>query len=87
MEAKWLAYFLDDSFLLPPIRCMQENVREWEIFMKRYSGKFFKRSCVSAAHIWFNDQICRDVGRNPRRKKGFFADLFLPYGPKDYADL
>ncbi|KAI9180611.1 hypothetical protein LWI28_006536 [Acer negundo] len=58
---------------------------EWDRYMKRYSGRYYQRSCKSALHIWYNDQLCKDMGWNPKRKKGFFAKLFEPYGPLDYV--
>jgi dimethylaniline monooxygenase (N-oxide forming) len=66
---------------------MQKDVLEWEKYMKRYSGRYFRRSSILILHNWYNDQLCRDMGCNPRRKKGFLSDLFEVYGPGDYANL
>ncbi|RLM73926.1 putative flavin-containing monooxygenase 1 isoform X3 [Panicum miliaceum] len=87
LRAKWLAHFMDGGIRLPSVTAMQNDVLEWEKYMKRYAGRYFRRSCVGLLHIWYNDQLCRDMGCNPRRKKGFFADLFGIYGPRDYAEL
>ncbi|KAI3893994.1 hypothetical protein MKX03_034887 [Papaver bracteatum] len=69
------------------IKKMEKNVLEWEIFFKRYSGQYYRHSCVGVLHIWYNDQLCKDMGCNPKRKKGFYAEMFEPYGPMDYANL
>ncbi|MCL7026519.1 hypothetical protein MKW94_000194 [Papaver nudicaule] len=87
MRCQWLAHFLDDGFKLPSIEKMEKNVLEWENFIKRYSGQYYRHSCIGATHIWYNDQLCKDMGCNPKRKKGFYAELFEPYGPMDYANL
>ncbi|TVU18843.1 hypothetical protein EJB05_34958, partial [Eragrostis curvula] len=87
LRAKWLAHFLDGGFKLPNVAAMQKDVLEWEKCMKRYSGRYFRRSSIVLLHIWYNDQLCHDMGCNPRRKKGFFSDLFDVYGPGDYVDL
>ncbi|KAL6900836.1 hypothetical protein ACP4OV_005512 [Aristida adscensionis] len=87
LRAKWLVHFMDGGFKLPNVTAMQKDVLEWEKYMKRYSGKYFRRSSIGILHNWYNDQLCRDMGCNPRRKKGFFKDLFEVYGPGDYVDL
>ncbi|KAK6240636.1 hypothetical protein SCA6_006025 [Theobroma cacao] len=64
---------------------MEEDVGKWDKYMKENSGQDYRRSCIGVLHIWYNGQLCRDMGLNPKRKKGFFAELFEPYGPMDYA--
>ncbi|EXC31566.1 putative flavin-containing monooxygenase 1 [Morus notabilis] len=85
MRCRWLAELLAGSFKLPRIKEMEKDVGEWDEYMKRYSAQYYRRSCIGALHIWYNDQLCKDMGWNPKRKKGFFAELFEPYGPTDYV--
>ncbi|EMS60971.1 putative flavin-containing monooxygenase 1 [Triticum urartu] len=87
IRSKWLGHFLDGGFSLPAIRSMEENVKEWDAYMKRYLGDYFRRSCVGSIGIWHNDQLCKDMGWEPRRKKGFLADWLIPYEPADYASV
>ncbi|XP_050233774.1 probable flavin-containing monooxygenase 1 [Mercurialis annua] len=84
MRCRWLAELLDGTFKLPRIKEMEEDIKKWEGYMKEYSGKHYRKSCIGALHIWYNDQLCKDMGWNPKRKKGFIAELFQPYGPMDY---
>jgi dimethylaniline monooxygenase (N-oxide forming) len=78
---------MDGGFTLPNITTMQKDVLEWEKYMKRYLGQYFRRSSIVILHTWYNDHLCGDMGCNPRRKNGFFNDLFAVYGPGDYANL
>lgn len=87
MKCRWLGHFLDQTFQLPSIDEMEKDVGMWDKYMKRYAGKYYRRSCVAVLHIWYNDQLCKDIGCNPRRKKGLFSELIEPYGPADYMEL
>ncbi|KAK0581903.1 hypothetical protein LWI29_019378 [Acer saccharum] len=70
---------LDGTFKLPRVKQMENDTVEWDRYMKRYSGKCYRRSCIGALHIWYNDQLFNDMGWNPKRKKAFFAELFKSY--------
>ncbi|XAR56227.1 Flavin-containing monooxygenase [Bertholletia excelsa] len=85
MRCRWLAELLDGKFKLPSIKEMEKDMAKWDTYMKQSSGEYYRRSCIGALHIWYNDQLCKDMGWNPKRKKGFFSDLFQPYMPMDYA--
>lgn len=85
--ANWVAHFLAGGFKLPSITCMEKSVAEWAKYKNIYNGKYFRRSCISTINIWLNDLLCQDIGCNPKRKKGFLAEWFQPYGPADYAGL
>lgn len=87
IRCQWLAQFLDGKFNLPGIKDMEKDVEVWEGHMKQYAGRKFRRTCIGVSSIWANDQLCRDMGCNPRRKKGFLAEWFEPYGPTDYTGL
>ncbi|TXG65022.1 hypothetical protein EZV62_012016 [Acer yangbiense] len=84
MKCQWLAELLDDTFKLHSIKEMENDMVEWDEYLKRSSGEHYRRSCI-ALPIWYNDQLCKDMGWNPKRKKGFFAELFESYGPLDYV--
>ncbi|GMH02912.1 hypothetical protein Nepgr_004751 [Nepenthes gracilis] len=85
MICRWLVELLDGTFKLPSVRVMEEDISRWDQFMKRYAHESYRRSCIGALHIWYNDQLCKDMGWNPRRKNGLLSEWFEPYGPMDYA--
>nr|XP_009785586.1 PREDICTED: probable flavin-containing monooxygenase 1 [Nicotiana sylvestris] len=86
IRCRWLAELFDGKFKLPNIKVMEKDIAEWDKYKKRYSySKNYRRSCIATLHIWYNDQLCRDMGWNPKRKKGLLAEWFDPYGPMDYA--
>ncbi|KAI3982008.1 hypothetical protein MKX01_018914 [Papaver californicum] len=74
MRCRWLTHFLGDGFKLP------------EKFFKRYSDQYYRHSCIGILHIWYNNQLRRDMGFNPKKINRFYIELFEPYGPMDYIN-
>ncbi|KAK3425031.1 hypothetical protein EUGRSUZ_F01759 [Eucalyptus grandis] len=88
MRSKWLMQFLVGQFELPTIREMEDDARKWETCTRRYVQDKYKRYWVSVMlQIYCNDQLCRDMRCNPRRKNSLLAELFASYGPSDYQNL
>ncbi|CAL1372949.1 unnamed protein product [Linum trigynum] len=85
MRSRWLAELLDGKFRLPAIEKMEADAANWDVFFKEYAGESYHRSSIATVHVWYNDQLCKDMGWNPRRKNGLWAELFEPYGPTDYV--
>ncbi|KAJ4822722.1 hypothetical protein Tsubulata_044829 [Turnera subulata] len=87
MKSQWLMQFLDSKIDLPCVRDMGKEATMWGDHIKQASGEYSRRSCISSSNTWYHDQLCKDMGCNPRRKNGFLTDLFVPYEPTDYAGL
>ncbi|KAJ1692999.1 hypothetical protein LUZ63_009697 [Rhynchospora breviuscula] len=88
LRSKWVIHFMKGGFKLPSIASMENHMREKESSMRRYSrGMSRGPSCFGGAHTWYNDQVCRDMGYNPKRKKGFLAEWLIPSLPADYVDV
>lgn len=88
VRSQWVAHFLVGGFKLPGLKEMEADGVKWEKFMRRYAGDAYKRSCGTVLlQIHVQDQLCRDMGCSPTRKKWFLTDLFAPYVPSDYANL
>ncbi|XP_038900871.1 probable flavin-containing monooxygenase 1 [Benincasa hispida] len=85
LRCRWLAEFLGGTFKLPSIKEMEKDIGDWDKCLKLYSGPSYKRGCIGMLHHCYSDQVCKDMGWNPRRRKGFFANWFIPHGPLDYA--
>ncbi|KAI7728402.1 hypothetical protein M8C21_016225 [Ambrosia artemisiifolia] len=82
--SRWVATLLDGKFKLPSINEMEKDVTRWDEHLKQVSGQYYYLSALCGSEIWYNDHICKDMGVNPMRKKGLFANIFKPYGPTDY---
>ncbi|XP_059647396.1 probable flavin-containing monooxygenase 1 [Cornus florida] len=85
IRCRWVTELLDGTFKVPGIEEMEKDVKNWGVYFKQSSGQNYRRSCIGALQTWYNDQLCKDMGWKPKRKKGFVAELFEPYGPMDYA--
>ncbi|KAJ0635668.1 putative flavin-containing monooxygenase [Helianthus annuus] len=85
MRAKWVVSLLEGAFKLPSVNEMEKDIARWDEYMKQSIEEYHYRSSVGALEIWYNDQLCKDMGMSRLRKKGPFANLFEPHGPLDYV--
>ncbi|KAL4569653.1 hypothetical protein LXL04_025295 [Taraxacum kok-saghyz] len=85
MRSKWVAALLEGAFKLPSVDEMEKDIARWDEYMKESAGEYHYRSSIAALEIWYNDQLCKDMGMNHLRKNGLLANLFEPHGPMDYA--
>ncbi|CAI9275763.1 unnamed protein product [Lactuca saligna] len=85
MRSKWVVALLEGAFKLPSVDEMQKDIERWDEYMKESAGEYHNRSSIGALEIWYNDQLCKDMGMNPMRKNGLLANLFEPFGPTDYV--
>ncbi|KAH8484859.1 hypothetical protein H0E87_026578 [Populus deltoides] len=85
IRCRWLSELLVGTLKILSIKVMEKDAGKWEKYMKRYAGQYYRKSCIAGIHAWHNDQPCKDMGWNPKRMKGFVAELFKSYGPTDYV--
>ncbi|XP_071693104.1 probable flavin-containing monooxygenase 1 [Rutidosis leptorrhynchoides] len=86
MRAKWVAALLEGAFKVPSVNEMEKDIAKWDDYMKQSSEEYNYRSSIGTLEIWYNDQLCKDMGMNIMRKNGPWANLFEPYGPVDYVE-
>lgn len=85
LGARWLARYLTGNIALPARAAMEEQIGGWMACTAAAATNFVSRVCISLLHIAHADGLCRDIGWQPRRKRGFLADWFSPYSNADYT--
>ncbi|MCO5558237.1 hypothetical protein L7F22_011816 [Adiantum nelumboides] len=86
MGARWLAHLLSSKITLPSVQQMAMVAQQWARDSRVFTSNFNTKACSNPMVIWQADHICRDIGWNPRRKKGILKELFEPYSNMDYKD-
>lgn len=91
LQARWLAELIKDRHRLPERDVMIRNIEE----MKRWKRSWIlpspgRGAMIGPHQIHYHDELLRDFGANPKRKKGLFApllELIGPYESRDYATI
>ncbi len=91
LQARWLAELLKGNIALPSAGHMQDEIahmKEWKRSWMPFNASRGARLLLHMLH--YHDELLRDFGANPLRKRGPFApvkELFAPYQPSDYATI
>jgi dimethylaniline monooxygenase (N-oxide forming) len=91
LQARWLAELFTGRVELPDreaMRCEIEGMKRWKrSWMPPSPG----RGARLLAHMQhYHDELLRDFGADPLRKRGFFGplkELIAPYEPSDYREI
>lgn len=91
LQARWLAELISGRFHLPARDAMLaeiERLRQWKRGWMPFSAKRSARLLLHMLH--YHDELLRDFGANPLRKRGLLAplkELLVPYQPSDYRAI
>jgi dimethylaniline monooxygenase (N-oxide forming) len=91
LQARWLGELLARRIALPSRDVMHreiEALRQWKRRWMPSSQQLGARLILHMLH--YHDELVRDIGASPLRKRGFFAPLkefIAPYEPRDYRSV
>jgi dimethylaniline monooxygenase (N-oxide forming) len=89
LQALWLKQVLTGRVALPSLQAMEQTVKKEQAWKRSWMPKKGDRAAILQLHkMAYHDQLCRDMGVNPRRKGwNLLAEVFAPYSAADYTDL
>lgn len=91
LQARWLAELLKQRHRLPEREEMRRNIEEMKQWKRSWMLPSPGRGAMIGPHqLHYHDELLRDFGANPKRKKGPFAplmELLGPYEARDYATI
>lgn len=91
MQARWLAEAVAGRVVLPGRETMLEEIERMKHWKRSWMPFSPARSARILLHMGnYHDELLRDFGADPFRKKGLFAplkELLAPYQSSDYHDI
>ncbi|MGH7278526.1 MAG: flavin-containing monooxygenase, partial [Candidatus Rokuibacteriota bacterium] len=91
LQARWLAELVRGRHRLPPREQMAQNIEEMKAWKRRFMPFSPARGARLIGHqLHYYDELLRDFGANPRRKRGWWAPLkeaIAPYESRDYRSI
>ncbi|MFL5237274.1 MAG: hypothetical protein ACJ8EL_06665 [Rhizomicrobium sp.] len=91
LQARWLAELIAGRFDLPGREAMLVEIAQLKVWKRGWMPFSAARGARLQLHmLYYHDELLRDFGANPLRKRGIFAplkELFVPYQPSDYRAI
>lgn len=91
LQARWLGELLAGKHQLPSNRAMADEIEALKSWKRSWMPPSTARGARLIAHMQhYHDELLRDFGANPRRKRGFLAvlkEVISPYQPSDYRAI
>jgi len=89
LQALWLRRVLTGQVSLPSVEAMGQTIAREQAWKRSWMPKKGDRAAILQLHkMAYHDQLCKDMGVNPRRKGwNLLAETFAPYSAADYTSL
>lgn len=91
LQARWLTELLNGTHQLPTTPTMLEEIDAMQTWKRRIIPPSKSRAATLHLHMQaYHDELLRDIGLSPKRKRGPLAilkEFFAPYQPSDYAGV
>lgn len=91
VQARWLAELLKGQHDLPDGAMMRHEIEDMKAWKRKWMpGNHARGAMIGLHQLHYHDELLRDFGANPKRKKGFFAplkELIDPYESNDYRSI
>jgi cation diffusion facilitator CzcD-associated flavoprotein CzcO len=91
LQARWLAELLRGRHRLPDRAAMLAEIEATKRWKRRIVPPSGARAATLHLHMQpYHDELLRDMGVSPRRKRGvlrLLKEVFAPYEPNDYAEV
>ena len=90
LQARWLAEVLSGQVKLPPPEAMQSEIEDLRDWKRSWMPESPVRSGTLLLHMsQYHDELLRDLGEDPLRKRGILSPLkevLVPYQAADFRD-
>jgi dimethylaniline monooxygenase (N-oxide forming) len=91
LQARWLAELIGGRHALPSRNAMLEEIAQLQAWKRGWMPFSSMRGARVLLHMLnYHDELLRDFGANPLRKRGVLAplkELLMPYQPSDYRAI
>ncbi len=91
LQARWLAELIAGRHALPSAEAMRAEIDRLKAWKRSWMPFSPGRAARLLLHMLsYHDELLRDFGADPLRKRGIFAplkELLEPYQPSDYRTI
>jgi dimethylaniline monooxygenase (N-oxide forming) len=88
LAAVWLVNLLKGKFQLPDHAAMLAEIDAIKAWKRSFMPAISSRATVIKLHMWnYHDELLRDAGIDPQRKKNWLSEWFSHYRPADYREV
>jgi cation diffusion facilitator CzcD-associated flavoprotein CzcO len=91
LQARWLAALLKGEVTLPAPAIMRDEIARLKSWKRTWMPRNAARGARLLLHqMTYHDELLRDIGADPHRKKGILAplkELLCPYQSSDYREV